>query len=119
MESFVEIINKNACQPSSNLTLEGVKAGSSEWKKHNFYPQNGVVGLVVAEGQMHIGKVLIVQAMENIFIPIAPNGVRYISKDEFLKRLPRNKEIGLDRNHENDNSHINQILRDIEKQMGF
>jgi hypothetical protein len=119
METFVEIINKNACQPSSNLTLEGVEANSSEWKKHNFYPQNGIVGLLVAEGQMHIGKVLIIQALENIFIPIEPNGVRYISKDDFLKKLPKNKEIGFDRNNENDNSDFKQFMNDFDKMMGF
>lgn len=119
METFVEIINKNACQPSSGLVIDGIEANSNEWKKHNFYPQNGIVGVVLGEGQMFSGTILIIQVWDKLIVPIEPSGVRYITETEFNKRIGKNLEIGLDRNNENKNSHHKQIMNDLEKMMGF
>ncbi len=119
MSNFVEIIDKNACQPSSNMIIDGIKANSEEWKKHNFYPQVGIVGVVLGEGQMYVGTVLIIQVWDNLIIPITPRGVRYITETEFNKRLSKNLEIGLDRNNENDDSIFNQLMNDVDKMIGL
>ena len=63
MTKYVEIINEDACQPYTGASINGIPACSDEWKKYNFYPKKGIVGVVIAEGQMHFGKVLIIRTI--------------------------------------------------------
>ena len=119
MTKYVEIINEDACQPYTGASINGIPACSDEWKKYNFYPKKGIVGVGIAEGQMHFGKVLIIEVLENVFIPILPNGVRSITESEFLSKVDNNKNLGIDTNDKNRNARIDQAMRDIDKMFGF
>ena len=115
MNNYVEIIDKNRCNPYVDLTIEGIKANSTEWVKYNFYPQNGIVGELIGDAHISSGLVYIIQVMEKVFVPIDPSGIKNITQSEFKSRYFKNKEIGIDKNSENDNAVSTQIMKD----MGF
>lgn len=111
MHQFVEIINDNSVRANTNLVLGGVKAGSVEWSKHQFFPNKGVVGLVITDEAMGPeGRMFVIQCGEQLFVPILPNGVKYITELEFRRRLPNNKVIGRDNGSQNSNSLANDIM---------
>lgn len=113
MSNYVEIIDKNLCNPYIDLTIEGIKANSTEWVKYNFYPQNGIVGELIGDTYISSGFVYIIQVMEKVFVPIDPSGIKSISQSEFKSRYSRNKEIGIDKYSENDNAASTQIMKDM------
>ena len=49
INQFVEIINFKAVRANTTLELNGVKADSAVWSKHDSYPNNGIVGLVLTD----------------------------------------------------------------------
>ena len=44
---YVKIIDRGECFSTTMEFINGVYANKTEWAKHNFYPQNGMVGDVV------------------------------------------------------------------------
>jgi len=119
MIKYVEIIDENACQPFTSAAINGIPACSEEWKKHNFYPCNGIVGAVITEGQMHLGEVLVIEVLKNIFVPILRNGVRSITESEFLSKVDNNKTLGRDIENKNQDAHIDQVMKDINRMLGL
>ena len=119
MLQFVEIIDSNAVRANTTLVLSGVKAASSEWTKSNFYPNNGVVGLVLTDEAMGPeGSMFVIQCGEKIFVPILPKGVKYISESEYRRRLPQNSLIGKDTENKNKNSFVNDFMNYIDSMFG-
>lgn len=119
MIKYVEIINENACQPFTSAVINGIPACSDEWKKHNFYPRNGIVGVVIADGKMHCGEVLVIEVLKNVFIPILPNGVKSITETEFLNKKNNNSILGKDTENKNRSAFVDQAMKDIDKMFGF
>lgn len=119
MIKYVEIINADACQPITSATINGIPACSDEWKKYNFYPRNGIVGAVIAEGQIHLGKVLVIEVLKNVFIPILPHGVKNITESEFLSKVNNNKTLGRDTENKNQSAHFDEVMKDIDRMLGF
>lgn len=119
MIKYVEIINENACQPFTSAVINGIPACSDEWKKHNFYPRKGIVGAVIADGQMHCGAVLVIEVLKNVFIPILPNGVKSITETEFLNKVNNNSILGKDTENKNRSAFVDQAMKDIDKMFGF
>lgn len=119
MIKYVEIINEDACQPITSATINGIPACSDEWNKHNFYPRNGIVGAVIAEGQIHLGKVLVIEVLKNVFIPILPNGVKSITESDFLSKVNNNQTLGRDTENKNRDAHIDQAMKDINRMLGL
>lgn len=119
MQRFVEITDSNAVRGFPNLQLNGVFAGSKEWGKHNFYPNNGVVGLLLTDEAMGPeGAMCVIQCDTNIFVPVLPKGIKYITESEFRHRLPNNKTIGKDIYGRNGNSATNDIMNYIDSMFG-
>jgi hypothetical protein len=111
MNQFVEIINDNSVRANTSLVLGGVKAGSAEWSKHQFFPNKGVVGLVITDEAMGPeGRMYIIQCGEKLFVPILPNGVRYITEAEFRRRLANYVIVGKDTEERNTNSFSNDFM---------
>lgn len=111
MAQFVEIIDSNAVRSNTTLQLNGVKAGSAEWSKHNFFPNNGVVGLVITDEAMGPeGQMFVLQCGENLFVPILPKGIRYITEIEFRRRLPNNPSVGKDTQGKNSTSFADDFM---------
>lgn len=114
MPQFVEITNYNAVRSHTNLILNGVKASSEEWTKHNFYPNNGVVGLVLTDEAMGPeGKMFVIQCDNSLFVPVLPTGIRYITESEFRRRLPNNATVGKDTENRNASSAVNDIMNSM------
>lgn len=94
METFVEITNSAKVRSNSNLVLSGIQANRSGWKPYSFYPNNGVVGVLIGEAQGCEGIVYIVQCDEKLLVPILPSGIRQITCAEYNSRYPRNMQVG-------------------------
>ena len=88
METFVEIINSAKVRSNSNLVISGIQANKNGWNPFMFYPNNGVVGVLIGEAQSYEGTVYIIQCGEKLLVPILPSGA------EFTSRYSRNMEIG-------------------------
>jgi hypothetical protein len=119
MIKYVEIVNEDACQPVTSATINGIPACSDEWKKHNFYPRNGIVGAVITEGQIHMGKVLVIEVLKNVFIPILPNGVKSITETEFFNKVNNNSTLGRNTENKNISAFVDQAMKDIDRMLGF
>ena len=76
MTQFVEIVDSEVCESFTNLVLEGVHASTVEWRKHNFWPNNGVVGAVVGDGYSANGHIKVIQALPDIYFPLGSAGVK-------------------------------------------
>ncbi len=113
MDRFVEIINRDAVIACSDAIINGVSASSNEWGKHNMYPNNGVVAAVIGEGFVREGKILMLQCLDDWFVPILPHGVRDIPKSEFLERLPQNLIVGKDVDGKNESAVVDSIMKTI------
>ena len=44
---YVKIVDRGECFSTTLEFIDGVYANKTEWEKHNFYPQNGMVGEIV------------------------------------------------------------------------
>ena len=76
METFVEITNSAKVRSNSNLVLSGIQANKSGWNPYSFYPNNGVVGVLIGEAQCYEGTIYIVQCGERLLVPVLPSGIR-------------------------------------------
>ena len=119
MSQFVEIINSDLCESFTNLVLDGIPASTKEWSKHNFWPNNGVVGIVVGDGHSANGPIIVIQAMTNIFIPILPSGVKSITEYEFRQKVQNNSKIGLDINQKNKTAERDELLKSMNNMFNF
>lgn len=94
METFVEITNCAKVRSNSNLVLSGIQANKSGWNPYSFYPNNGVVGVLIGEAQCYEGTIYIVQCGERLLVPVLPSGIRQITRAEFNSKYPRNMQVG-------------------------
>ena len=76
---YVKIIDKGECFSTTMEFIDGVYANKSEWEKHNFYPQNGMVGELVKRTP----SAYIVKIMDGVYVPMTRRGIREISYEEY------------------------------------
>ena len=120
METFVEIINCSKVRSNSNLVLSGIKANKSGWKPYSFYPNNGVVGVLIGEAQSCEGTIYIVQCGERLLVPILPNGIRQITRVEFNSRYPRNMQVGKASSQQMESAFdANELMDSLGKMFGW
>ena len=92
METFVEITNSAKVRSNTNLVISGIQANMNTWKQYSFYPNKGVVGVIIGEAQCCEGSILIVHCGDKIIVPVLPEGVREITYSEYASRYPQNMQ---------------------------
>lgn len=110
---FVKIINRGECFSTTMEFIDGVYANKSEWEKHNFYPQNGMVGEVVKITP----RAYIIKIMEGIYVPITKNGICEITKNEYLANRRNNTCTGMDEQQKRINNGTDAIVGDSWKHL--
>lgn len=108
---YVKIIDKGECFSTTMEFIDGVYANKSEWVKHNFYPQNGMVGELVKRTP----SAYIVKIMDGVYVPMTRRGIREISYEEYKAGLANNVCSGMDVKQ----ARINQECDDFMDSCGF
>ena len=88
---YVRIIDSGECFSTTMEYINDVYANRNEWAKHNFYPQNGMVGELVKVTP----RAFIVKIMEGIYVPMAKSGLKEISYDEYVASRDNNSCGGM------------------------
>ena len=105
---FVKIINRGECFSTTMEYIDGVYANKSEWEKHNFYPQNGMVGEIVKVTP----RAYIVKIMDGIYVPMTQRGICEISKEEYLANKHQNVCTGMDERQRKINGGTDAIVEE-------
>lgn len=108
---YVKIIDRGECFSTTQEFIDGVYANRTEWEKHNFYPQNGMVGEVVKRTP----SAYIVKIMDGIYVPMTRNGIEEIEYDEFISGQKNNVCSGMDERQKR----INRQLDDFNGLTGY
>ena len=98
--SYYKIIDRGECYSSLMEFINGVYANKTEWAKHNFYPQNGMVGIPVRQTP----RAIILKIMDNIYVPMSRNGIKEITSSEYQAGLVNNVCNGMDARQQNINN---------------
>lgn len=120
METFVEITNSAKVRSNTNLVCSGIQANKNAWNQHSFYPNKGVVGVIIGKAQSFEGTILIVQCGDEIVVPVLPDGVREITYSEYSSRYPQNMQVGkANKQQMNSAFDIDEMMDSFEKMFGF
>lgn len=120
METFVEITNSAKVRSNTNLVISGIQANKNFWNQYSFYPNKGVVGIIIGEAQCSEGTILIVQCADDIVVPVLPDGVSEITYSEFSSRYPLNMQVGKTNSQQmNSAFDVDEMMDSIEKMFGF
>lgn len=105
---YVKIIDKGECFSTTMEYIDGVYANKSEWAKHNFYPQNGMVGELVKRTP----SAYIIKIMDGIYVPMARKGIQEISYNEFQEGKKNNVCSGMSNKQAVLNSKVDAVIGD-------
>lgn len=120
MDRFVEITNPAKVRSNTNLVVSGIPVNQSEWNKYCFYPNSGVVGLVIGEAQCYEGIIFLVQCDNRIIVPVLPSGIRDITQSEFYRRFPNNKIVGKATQQQmNSSFNVDEVMDSLNKMFGL
>ena len=103
---YIEIIDSGECFSTTMEFVNGVYANKTEWDKHNFYPQNGMVGEVVKITP----RAYIIKIMEGIYVPMTKNGIREITFAEYNSRKDNNTCTGMNERQTKINNNIDNLI---------
>lgn len=102
---YASITNKGECLSTINnnptfewTNLEAkVKAGRTEWMKHDFYPANGMVGVIVDEFVNPIwGNIIyVLKIADEFYVPMTEKGLKFIDEDEYKSQRNIDKNEGI------------------------
>ncbi len=102
---YVKIIDRGECFSTTPEFIDGVYANRAEWEKHNFYPQNGMVGEVVKRTP----SAYIVKIKEGIYVPMTKKGIEEIEYEEYVAGQKNNVCTGMDERQESINSNLDRF----------
>jgi len=105
---YVKIVDRGECFSTTMEFINGVYANKSEWAKHNFYPQNGMVGEVAKVTP----RAYIVKIKDGIYVPMTKKGIREISYDEYLAGKDKNVSTGMDERQKRINDGTDSLVGD-------
>ena len=86
---YVQIVDRGECFSTTMEFIDGVYANKTEWAKHNFYPQNGMVGKVVKITP----RAYIIKISDGIYVPMTKKGIKEITEKEFLAKAKIKTEM--------------------------
>lgn len=102
---YVKIIDCGECFSTTTEFINGVYANRNEWAKHNFYPQNGMVGELVKRR----GSAYIIKIKEGIYVPMTEYGIKEIEYEEFLEGQSNNVSEGMNERQRRINDKVDFI----------
>ena len=102
---YVKIIDRGECFSTTMEFIDGVYANRTEWVKHNFYPQTGMVGEVVKRTP----SAYIVKIMDGLYVPMTRRGIEEIEYDEFIAGQNNNVCSGMDERQKRINSQVDSF----------
>lgn len=105
---YVKITDKGECFSTTMEYIDGVYANKNEWAKHNFYPQNGMVGELVKRTP----SAYIIKIMDGIYVPMTRKGIQEISYNEFQEGKKNNVCRGMSNKQSALNSKVNGVIGD-------
>lgn len=88
---YVIITDCGECYSTTMEYVNGVYANKDEWAKHNFYPQNGMVGELVKITP----RAYVVKIEDGIYIPMSKKGIREITYEDYLSHKNDNINVGM------------------------
>lgn len=118
MANFVEIVDKGECLSSLNdnadfnwpeIRLKNL-ACRTEWNKHNFYPQNGLVAEIYCPLE-NWGYIILIN--DRFYVPMTKKGVKSISESEYIRRKGENKIQGMNARQRNLNNEYDNFNNSI------
>lgn len=105
---YVKITDKGECFSTTMEYIDGVYANKNEWAKHNFYPQNGMVGELVKRTP----SAYIIKIMDGIYVPMTRKGIQEISYNEFQEGKKNNVCSGMSNKQSVLNSKVDAVIGD-------
>lgn len=103
---YVIITDSGECYSTTMEFINGVYANKDEWAKHNFYPQNGMVGEIVKITP----RAYIVKIKEGIYVPMSKRGLREISYEDYLIHKNNNTNTGMNKRQQKINEETDSTL---------
>lgn len=110
---YVKIIDRGECFSTTMEFIDGVYANKDEWAKHNFYPQNGMVG----EVRKITPRAYIVKIMDGIYVPMTKQGIKEISYNEYIAGQENNNCSGMDERQKRINNGVSSLVGDSWKHL--
>ena len=89
---YVKIVDRGECFSTTMEFVDGVYANRTEWEKHNFYPQNGMVGELVKITP----RAYVIKIADGIYVPMTKKGIKEITYSEYITNKNNNVCSGLD-----------------------
>ena len=103
---YVKIIDRGECFSTTMEFIDGVYANKTEWAKHNFYPQNGMVGEVAKITP----RAYIVKISDGIYVPMTKKGIKEITYSEYIANKQNNTCSGMDERQKRINDGTDSII---------
>ena len=115
MRKCFRITDTSAIRGLSNAEVLGVKANYDEWKKHQFCPCKGVLGMLFCDAQMREGTVYILECMYHCLVPVLASAVEEVSESYFQSNFREvNTRLGYDPNGSRcDKAKQDEMMRSI------
>ena len=104
--NYAKIIDSGECYSTLNISVDGIPANRNQWAKYNFYPQNGMVGVLLSVNGYSILKI-----KDGIYVPMSQRGIVEISEAEYLSGVKNNVCSGMNEKQANINREYDGFQR--------
>lgn len=105
MTKYAKIIDCGESFSTGHRAVNGIPANKTEWAKHNFYPQNGMVGEII-----EIQGSTVLKISEGIYVEITRSGIQEISYNEFLEGKKNNVCTGMNERQRRINEQMDALI---------
>lgn len=115
MARYFRITDTSAIRGNTEAEVFGVKANYDEWKKHQFCPCKGVIGMLICDAYIREGRLLLLECMYHCVVPVLDTCVEEISEDYFKNNFRQvNSALAYDPTGSRcDDARINEMTNSI------